>query len=160
MENLELEQTVEQCDVVAALLNTRRRAVETAVAPLHDRIRTGRATRHDFLERDRLEQELRLIDEGAGPEAGTSPEHSAILRHPEVLALRLARPGLASIARLRAQAREQLDVPAGTALFVYTGPKGAAAVDGRGYLEPGDLVSLSHLHARAWGDRVRPVGEA
>lgn len=63
----------------------------------------GVHTRHARHELIRLAAEIALIDDGCGPRDGTSAEHWDLLQRPEVRALNLARPGLATIRAYRAR---------------------------------------------------------
>ncbi len=99
-----IDYRIAHCDKSLALLQQRRDKCSARLAAIE-----GERTRHARSERDMLLTEIALIDDGCGPRDGTSSEHWDILQRPEVRALNMVRPGLATIRAYRARLVEQRD---------------------------------------------------
>jgi hypothetical protein len=104
---MSLKYLIENCDKSEPLLQDLLGRKAARLAVLEDAGRTY--VRGDRQERAALKAEIFLIENGCGPMDGTSAEHWNILQRPEIRALNLMTPGLATIKAYRERLQNQLD---------------------------------------------------
>jgi hypothetical protein len=159
---MSLERQIGTAQVVCIMLTRLQKRFATELHELEEK------PRHTPAERSRMQhlrETLQQIDRGVYPTEGTDPVLDALVRHPDVVSLRLQAPGLQSVARLLERLERQKAEEAAQATddalgwprpFRYIGKPNRAWRDGR-YLRPGDVVDLTKSQAQNWSDIYEAV---